>query len=97
MLQEVYHAYNHASGVMSQTEWIEWVFQFRQPDKRHALEFVEGWNSKRVAVAASIPWVSSCLVGIIWTARGGDAQTAFTVATFILTLGTGKSRLARSG
>jgi hypothetical protein len=90
VLQEIYYAYKHPSSVTSDSAWIEWVFRLRRNNKRHALEFVEDWNSTRVTIAAAVPWLMSSLVGIIWTARGGDAQTAFTVASFILTSGTGK-------
>lgn len=90
VLQEMYYAYRHPSSVKSETEWVEWVFRLRRRNKRHALEFVEGWNSTRVIIAATLPWLVSCLVGIIWTATGRDAQTAFTVASFILASGTGK-------
>lgn len=62
------------------------VFRLREPDKRHALEFVEGWNGTRIAIVGTIPCVISTLIGVIWAARSGDAQTAFTVASFILTL-----------
>ena len=94
VLQEIYYAYKHPGSVTSENDWIQWVFRLRRSNKRHALEFVEGWNSTRVVIAAALPWLVSCLVGIIWSASGGDAQTAFTVASFILTSGTGKS-LAR--
>ncbi|KAH7091576.1 hypothetical protein FB567DRAFT_277472 [Paraphoma chrysanthemicola] len=88
VLQEVYYAYKHPDSITSNTAWIEWVFRLRKHNKRHALEFVEGWNSTRVVIAAMLPWLISCLVGVSWTASGGDAQTAFTVASFILTSGT---------
>jgi hypothetical protein len=88
VLQEMYYAYKHPESITSDTAWIEWVFRLRKHNKRHALEFVEGWNSTRVVIAAMLPWLISCMVGIIWTATGGDAQTAFTVASFILTSGT---------
>lgn len=55
-------------------------------DKRHALEFVDGWDTTRIAIAGTVPLQSSCLVGIIWTAMRRDVKTAFTVASFILTL-----------
>ncbi|ORY16486.1 hypothetical protein BCR34DRAFT_584424 [Clohesyomyces aquaticus] len=87
-MQEVLYAYNHPAEFGSETDWIEWVFRLRQPDKRHALEFVEGWNGSKIAFMGLIPCVASTLVGVIWTARGGDAQTAFTVAGFILTVTT---------
>lgn len=88
VLQEILYAFNHPSKVDTHHDWIDWVFQLRQPDKRHALEFVEGWNGTRIAVAGSVPMVFSTLVGLIWSIRSGDWQTAFTVASFILTLGT---------
>jgi len=89
VLQEMFYAYRHPHTVKSETSWIEWVFKLRQPNKRHALEFVEGWNSSRIVIAATIPWLISCLVGVVWSAMGGNTQTAFTVAGFILTSGTG--------
>jgi len=66
------------------------VFQLRQKDRRHALEFVEGWSGFRIGIVGSIPWVVATVVGVTWVAKGGDAQTAFTVAAFILTVGTCK-------
>jgi hypothetical protein len=72
-------------------DWVKWVFRLRRKDKRHALEFVEGWNTTRIAISGTVPWLASCLVGIIWTARGGDPQTAFTVASFILTSSSSES------
>ncbi|KAK3900318.1 hypothetical protein C8A05DRAFT_17360 [Staphylotrichum tortipilum] len=92
VLQEMMYAYRNpdrlstaAPGLDHGQEWVCWVFRLRRSDRRHALEFVEGWNTTRIAVSGSVPWLASSLVGIIWTAAGGDAQTAFTVASFILT------------
>ncbi|CAG5158431.1 uncharacterized protein ALTATR162_LOCUS5076 [Alternaria atra] len=87
-MQEVLYAYNHPSEFGPETDWVEWIFRLRQPDKRHALEFVEGWNRTRIAILGVIPCIASTLVGVIWSSRGGDVQTAFTVAAFILTLAT---------
>lgn len=75
----------------STDDWIRWVFRLRRRDRRHALEFVEGWNTTRIAVSGTAPWLSSCLLGIVWTVMsGGDAQTAFTVASFLLTSSSGE-------
>jgi hypothetical protein len=82
------YAYNHPSRIDTDHVWIDWVFNLRQSDKRHALEFVEGWNGTRIAILGTIPLVFSTLVGLIWSVRSGDWQTAFTVASFILTAGT---------
>ena len=54
ILQEIFYAYEHPERITSQTDWIEWVFRLRRRDKRHALEFVEGWNSTRVTFAGML-------------------------------------------
>lgn len=94
ILQEMMYAYRHpnrlgplsgSSKHRSTDDWIRWVFRLRRRDRRHALEFVEGWNTTRIAVSGTARWLSSCLLGIVWTVMsGGDAQTAFTVAIFLL-------------
>ncbi|KAK0620419.1 hypothetical protein B0T14DRAFT_496952 [Immersiella caudata] len=91
VLQEMMYAYRNPDRLFHESDdWIKWVFRLRRKDKRHALEFVEGWSTTRIAISGTIPWLASCLVGIIWTARGGDPQTAFTVASFILTSSSGE-------
>ena len=77
----------------SDLRYIEWVFRLRHPNHRHALQVVEGWSSLRIAIAGSLPAVISTIVGIVWSVRGGDVVTAFTVALFILTAGTRKELL----
>lgn len=89
-LQEMFYAYQHSKSIKTESEWIDWVFRLRQEDRRHALEFVEGWSGFRIGLVGSVPWIAATVVGVAWTARGGDAQTAFTVAAFILTVGTCK-------
>ncbi|KIX92200.1 uncharacterized protein Z520_12081 [Fonsecaea multimorphosa CBS 102226] len=91
VLQEILYACNHPSQIHTDTVWIDWVFRLRGPDKRHALEFVEGWNGTRIAIAGMTPLVLSTVVGLTWSIKSGDWQTAFTVAGFILTAGTCKS------
>jgi hypothetical protein len=93
VLQEMLYAYLHPQTLPENDEWVQWVFRLRRKDKRHAVEFVEGWNTTRIAVAGTIPWLSSCIVGIAWTAAGGDVQSTFTVASFILTSSSGSSFL----
>jgi hypothetical protein len=88
-LQEIFFAYSKPSTIKSTFEWVDWVFELRQPNQRHALEFVEGWSGFRVAIVGSMPMFISTVVGITWAAKG-DVTTAFTVAAFILTLGTSK-------
>lgn len=78
------YAYSRPEKVTSDHEWIDWVFRLRTPSERHAVEFVERWNSKRIAIAGALPWLGSWLVGIIWATMGGDPQTTFTVAGFML-------------
>ncbi|KAF2114702.1 hypothetical protein BDV96DRAFT_104443 [Lophiotrema nucula] len=87
-MQEVFYAYQHPAYFHGQTHWVEWVFRLRRTPVRHALEFVEGWNGTRIAVLGLIPCVASTMVGVLWSAMGGDVQTSFTVAGFILTVTT---------
>jgi hypothetical protein len=51
---------------------------------------VEGWSGFRIALLGSVPWVAGTVVGVTWVVKAGDPQTAFTVAAFILTVGTCK-------
>lgn len=90
-LQEIFYAYQHPEHIKTELEWIDWVFRLRQADCRHALEFVEGWSGFRIGLVGSLPWVVATIVGVVWTVRDGDVQTAFTFAAFILTVGTCKS------
>ncbi|ROV86819.1 hypothetical protein VSDG_10149 [Cytospora chrysosperma] len=78
VLQEMLYAYLHPQTLPKNDDWVRWVFRLRGKGNRHAVEFVEGWNTARIAVAGTIPWLSSCIVGIAWTAAGGDVQSAFT-------------------
>ena len=90
-LQEIFYAYSNPSKIEDnqfKTPWIEWVYKLRKPDHRHALEFVENWDGTRIAIAGILPWLFSMIIGVVWSAKGGDVQTAFTVAGFILTSGT---------
>ncbi|KAK3304955.1 uncharacterized protein B0T15DRAFT_256265 [Chaetomium strumarium] len=85
VLQEMMYAYRNPDRLSTTDDWVHWEFRLRRQDRRHALEFVEGWNTTRIAISGTIPWLASSLVGIIWAVTGGDTQTAFTVASFILT------------
>lgn len=90
VLQEIFYAYRNPSRIDTDHAWVDWVFQLRQSDHRHALEFVEDWNGMRIAMAGSMPLIFSTVVGIVWSVKTGDVQTGFTVAGFILTAGTRK-------
>lgn len=79
------YAYQNPEKLGIKDAWVQWVFHLRQRNKRQVIELVEGWDATRIAIAGVIPWLSSCMIGIIWTAVGGDLQTTFTVASFILT------------
>jgi hypothetical protein len=87
VLQEVLYTYQNPSKIITEHEWIDWVFRLRQPDRRHALEFVEGWNGTRIAVAGSIPLLLSTVLGVVWSVKGSGIPDAFSVAGFILTAG----------
>ena len=49
-----------------------------------------GWSGVRIALVGAVPCGAATMVGVTWVRRGGDAQTAFTVAAFVLTVGNGE-------
>ncbi|KAK2759972.1 hypothetical protein FQN54_002708 [Arachnomyces sp. PD_36] len=94
-MQDLLHCYHHPSTIATQQQgkgnhnaYIHWVFALKGKDSRYLLEFVEGWSGQRIAVAASIPLLVSTVVGILLSFLTANVQTAFTVAGFILTMGT---------
>ncbi|KAH0558413.1 hypothetical protein GP486_004926 [Trichoglossum hirsutum] len=85
VLQEIMFAYSNPEKITSSTDWVIWAFKLKQEDKRFALDFVEGWQASRFIVLGLTPWTISFLMAIVWSARGGNLQTVFTVASFVLT------------
>lgn len=80
------YAFENPDKIESKTDWVSWVFRLKSnPDKKYALEFVEGWKGGKIMILGAIPWVGSFLTALIWSACGGDIQTAFSVASYILT------------
>lgn len=56
-VQEILWAYNSPSIIDKTTnEWVDWVYNLRQPDHRHFLEFIEGWGDLRIVIAGMAPW-----------------------------------------
>ncbi len=90
------YAYRHPKTLSTTDDWVHWAFRLRRADQRHALEFVEGWNTTPIAISGTVPWLASSLVGILWAVLGGDTQTAFTVASFILTSSSSRSAARRA-
>ena len=72
VLQEVLYAYRQPSKIDTDHVWVDWMFRLRQPNRRHALEFVGEWNGTRIAVAGMTPLMFFTLVGAVWSARSGD-------------------------
>lgn len=100
VMQEILYWYHHPSQIATQFEkegvYIDWVFNLKKENFRHLLEFVEGWSGTRIASAASIMLLMSTLVAVLESVLTGDVQTSFTVAQFILTIGTCESMLSSS-
>jgi hypothetical protein len=90
VLQEIMFAYGNPEKITSDRDWVNWAFKLKQKDKRFALDFVEGWQGSRFIILGLVPWTSSFLMAIAWSSRGGDLQTVFTVASFMLTAASSK-------
>lgn len=85
--QDILFAYRYPEKLHSNGEWIQWIYNLRQPGRRYALEFIENWSALRILIAVSVLLASSIALGIVWAVVKDDAQTAFTVATFVLGAG----------
>lgn len=85
--QDILFAYRYLQKLHSNDEWIQWVYNLRQPDRRYALEFVESWSSLKILLAISALLASSTTLGVAWAVVKDDAQTAFTIASFVLGAG----------
>jgi hypothetical protein len=96
----IYHPERLAAENTKEGAWIDWVFRLRKEVdgkvERHLLEFVECWDATRIVIASSIPLLGSTVLGLVWAIELGDAQTAFTVASFVLSLGAGESNTLAS-
>jgi hypothetical protein len=95
-LYYVYHPDKVAEEYNRPRVWIDWVFSLREERSdgsvhRHLVEFVEGWSPVRITIASSFPLVGSVVMGVVWASMTGDAQSAFSVASFLLTFGSGES------
>lgn len=85
--QDILFAYRRPEKLQSDDDWIRWIFNLRQPRRRFALEFVEGWSAPRILIAVAILLVASTAVGLGWVFGTADVQSAFTIASFILGAG----------
>lgn len=85
--QDILFAYRHPEKLQSDGDWIQWILNLRQPRRRFALEFVEGWSAPRILIAVAILLVASTAVGFGWTFGTADVQSAFTIASFVLGAG----------
>lgn len=56
---------------------------------QHGLEFVMGWDVRKILILTMGPWIASLMTAIVWVVGTGDVQSAMAVATYILTLSGG--------
>jgi len=81
------HAYHHPRDIHPSHEWIDFFTRLRDqdPSKTYGLEFCEGlWAEKLAAIAIFIT-VVVIVVSVVWSVRGQDLQTVFTVMGFVFT------------
>ncbi|KAI9794278.1 MAG: hypothetical protein M1833_000421 [Piccolia ochrophora] len=82
-------AFENPSGIRPGTEWVAWVFAMKaDPYNKEGLEFVEGWNGRKIAIIGASVLIGTTLMAGLWAGLGGDLQTVFTVASFLLALST---------
>jgi hypothetical protein len=82
--------------------WVDWIhnnlnngsFDPKHTDEtgvRYSLECCFDWSAKRISVAFLIPLSLSVVVGLWYQRSTGDVQTAWSIASFIVTASAGKN------
>ena len=87
------HAYHHPDRLRPAHEWVDWFVEFKADDrgKTVGLEFQEALWAEKLAIIAILITIAIIIVSIVWSLRGGELQTVFTVMGFVLTGAAGKS------
>lgn len=85
------HCYHHPTHVRTNHDWVDWFAEFdaTDPEKTYGLEFVEGVWAEKLGVIAIAINIAIITVSIIWSLRGGNLQTIFTVMGFVITAAAG--------
>ncbi|KAH0603932.1 uncharacterized protein H6S33_006963 [Morchella sextelata] len=82
----IMYAFNKPHKLRSGGAWVDWVFALKaQPPRRFGLEFVQGWDARKIVMLAAVPWVASVFTAVLWSALMGDVQAGMAVASYILT------------
>ena len=87
------HAFHHPDRLRPAHEWVDWFVEFKAQDrgKTVGLEFQEALWAEKLAIIAILITIAIIVVSIVWSLKGGQLQTVFTVMGFVLTGAAGKS------
>ncbi|KAF8247161.1 hypothetical protein K440DRAFT_644181 [Wilcoxina mikolae CBS 423.85] len=75
--------YEYVTGVNSDA-WNEWIFN-TIADQSLSIELLLGWSVVRISVVVSFPVLSSFAIGMWYMQTTGDVQTAWTIASYVIT------------
>ncbi|KAH0603950.1 uncharacterized protein H6S33_006981 [Morchella sextelata] len=82
----ILHAFNKPHKISTTNDWVDWIFRIKGlSPNRYGLEFVQGWDGRKIVILAAVPWIGSVITAFLWSALTGDVQTAMAVASYILT------------
>ena len=71
--------------------WVDWFVAFNDGDERtNGLEFIESIYAEKLLGVAVVATIAIVVVCIVWSLKGGQLQTVFTVMGFVLTLVAGE-------
>ncbi|KAI5842146.1 hypothetical protein DFP73DRAFT_596143 [Morchella snyderi] len=85
--RELLCAYARPAGISTELYWIDWIYTLNESQQENVgLEFVQGWDVRKILILAMVPCVASVMTAIAWIVGCGDVQTAMAVASYILTL-----------
>lgn len=93
------HAFHHPDHIRTVHEWVDFFTDFRMhvpAEKAIGLEFMEGLWAEKLALVAILITIAIVVVSIVWSVKGGQLQTVFTVMGFVLSFAAGELLVLRS-
>lgn len=64
--------------------WNEWIFDTIS-NNGLSIELLLGWSVVRISVVVSFPVMLSFAIGMWYMQKTGDVQTAWTIASYVVT------------
>ncbi|KAF8241844.1 hypothetical protein K440DRAFT_208150 [Wilcoxina mikolae CBS 423.85] len=81
IVNQIYYEYMMA---VNRDAWIEWIWD-TITTRNLSIELILGWSVARISVVVSFPVILSFVIGMWYMKATGDVQTAWTIASYVVT------------